>query len=81
MEQINKLHNTEELLETTAHALTSTATRLQMTEREKEEQSHLVEKHVSSEKQLLSQAHMLLTVADAATHDVNKLHDKISHKR
>lgn len=81
VEQTNKLHHTKEQLETTAHALNSTTVRLHMTEREKEEQSHLVEKHLSTEKQLLSQAQTLLTVADAATLDVNKLHDKISYKR
>jgi len=68
-------------LETTAHALKSTEVLLQMTEREKEEQCYLVEKHISTEKQLLSQAQKLLDVADTATIDVNKLHDKISHKR
>lgn len=52
-----------------------------MTEREKEEQHHLVEKHVSTEKQLLSQAQEVLNVADAATVDVHKLLDKISRKR
>lgn len=52
-----------------------------MTEREKEEQCHIVEKHVSAEKQLLSQAQTLLDVADAATIDVNKLQDKIYYKR
>lgn len=81
MAQANELQNTEELLETTTHVLNSTTARLQMTEREKEEQSHLVGKHVSTEKQLLSQAQELLTVADTVTLDVNKLHDKISHKR
>ncbi|XP_014468318.1 PREDICTED: bipolar kinesin KRP-130-like isoform X2 [Dinoponera quadriceps] len=81
IEQTSQLHNTEELLETTTHALSSTTARLQMTEREKEEQSHVIEKHVSTEKQLFSQAQTLLTVADTATHDVHKLHDKISHKR
>lgn len=75
------MHQTKEELETTIHALQSTTTRLQMTEREKEEQCHLVEKHVSTEKQLLSQAQMLLNIADTATVDVNKLQDKISHKR
>lgn len=68
-------------METTTHALKSTTTLLQMTEREKEEQSYLVEKHVSTEKELLSQAQKLLDVADSATVDVKKLHDKISHKR
>jgi len=61
--------------------LKSTEVLLQLTEREKEEQCHLVEKHISTEKQLLSQAQKLLDVADTATIDVNKLHDKISHKR
>ncbi|XP_011875428.1 PREDICTED: bipolar kinesin KRP-130 [Vollenhovia emeryi] len=81
IEQTNYLHETKEQLETTTHALKSTSALLHMTEREKEEQSYLVEKHVSTEKQLLSQAQKLLKVADAATVDVNKLHDKISHKR
>lgn len=81
MEQTNCLHETKEQLETTSHALKSTETLLQMTEREKEEQSHLVEKHASTEKQLMSQAQKLLDVADTVTYDVNKLHDKISHTR
>lgn len=59
----------------------STTALLEMTEREKEEQSHLVKKHVSTEKELLSQAQILLNVADTVTTDVNKLQDKISHKR
>lgn len=81
MEQTNCLHETKKQLETTVHALQSTTALLQMTEREKEEQCHLVEKHASTEKQLLSQAQTLLNIADTATTDVNKLQDKISHKR
>ncbi|XP_067210795.1 kinesin-like protein Klp61F [Linepithema humile] len=81
IEQTTHLHETKEELETTVHALQSTTVLLQMTEREKEEQCHLVEKHASTEKQLLSQAQTLLNIADTATTDVNKLHDKISHKR
>ncbi|XP_025994445.1 kinesin-like protein Klp61F [Solenopsis invicta] len=80
-EQSNYLHETKEQLETTSHILKSTEARLQITEHEKEEQYHLVEKHELTEKQLLSQAQTLLQVADSATFDVNKLHDKISHKR
>ncbi|KAM0732655.1 Kinesin-like protein Klp61F [Formica fusca] len=80
-EQTNHLHETKEQLETTTHALKSTTALLEMTEREKEEQSHLVKKHVSTEKELLSQAQILLNVADTVTTDVNKLQDKISHKR
>ncbi|XP_018317683.1 kinesin-like protein Klp61F [Mycetomoellerius zeteki] len=79
--QTNYLHKTEEQLECTTHILKSTEALLQMTEREKEEQCHIVEKHVSAEKQLLSQAQTLLDVADAATIDVNKLQDKIYYKR
>lgn len=52
-----------------------------MTEREKEEQCYLVEKHVSTEKELSSQARVLLNIADTVTTDINKLQDKISHKR
>lgn len=69
------------MLETTTHALNSTTVRLQMTEREKEEQSHLVERQTLTEKQLLLQAQTLLNVADEATLDVSKLQDKISYKR
>ncbi|XP_011640867.1 kinesin-like protein Klp61F [Pogonomyrmex barbatus] len=81
VEQTNHLHETKEQLETTSHVLKSTTVLLEMTEREKEEQCYLVEKHASTEKQLLSQAQKLLDVADAATFDVNKLQDKISLKR
>ncbi|XP_050448393.1 kinesin-like protein Klp61F [Cataglyphis hispanica] len=80
-EQTNHLHETKEQLETTTYALKSTTALLEMTEREKEEQSYLVEKHVSTEKELLSQAQILLNVADTVTTDVNKLQEKISYKR
>ncbi|XP_072752468.1 kinesin-like protein Klp61F isoform X2 [Anoplolepis gracilipes] len=80
-EQTNCLHETKKQLETTTYALKSAAARLEMTEREKEEQCHLVEKHVSTEKQLSAQAQILLNVADTVTTDVNKLQDKISYKR
>ncbi|KYN09726.1 hypothetical protein ALC57_18247 [Trachymyrmex cornetzi] len=79
--QTDYLHKTEEELECATHVLKTTEALLEMTERKKEEQCHLVEKHVSTEKQLLSQAQKLLDVADAATIDVNKLQDKISYKR
>ncbi|XP_072756938.1 kinesin-like protein Klp61F isoform X1 [Anoplolepis gracilipes] len=80
-EQTNRLHETKEQLETTTYALKSAAARLEMTEREKEEQRHLVEKHVSTEKQLSAQAQILLNIADTVTTDINKLQDKISYKR
>jgi kinesin family protein 11 len=81
MKQTTHLHEAKQQLEATVYALQSANTLLQMTEREKEEQCHLVKKHVSTEKQLSSQAETLLNIADTATIDVNKLHDKISHKR
>lgn len=58
----------------------STSTRLAISEREKEEQKFLVEKHANTENILLSQVQTVLDVADTATSDVNKLHDKIFRK-
>lgn len=58
----------------------STSTRLAVSEREKEEQKFLVEKHANTEHILLSQVQTVLDVADTATSDVNKLHDKIFRK-
>ncbi|RLU25689.1 hypothetical protein DMN91_001846 [Ooceraea biroi] len=81
VEQTTHLHKTKEELESTTHALVSTNALLKMTEREKEEQCHLVEKHVSTEEELLSQAQTLLNIADTTTSDVHKLHDKILRKR
>ncbi|EZA46701.1 Bipolar kinesin, partial [Ooceraea biroi] len=81
VEQTTHLHKTKEELESTTHALVSTNALLKMTEREKEEQCHLVEKHVSTEEELLSQAQTLLNIADTTASDVHKLHDKILRKR
>lgn len=58
----------------------STSTRLAISEREREEQKFLVEKHANTENILLSQVQTVLDVADTATSDVNKLHDKIFRK-
>ncbi|EFN72909.1 Bipolar kinesin KRP-130 [Camponotus floridanus] len=81
IEQTHCLHETKEQLETTTHVLKSTTALLEMTELEKEEQCYLVKKHVSTEKELSSQAQILLNIADTVTTDINKLQDKISHKR
>lgn len=67
-------------MKSTVNALMSTSTRLAISEREKEEQKFLVEKHANTENILLSQVQTVLDVADTATSDVNKLHDKIFRK-
>lgn len=54
---------------------------LEETMMDREVQKHLVEKHQTTEERLLSQAQTLVTVADTATADVAKLHDKISRKK
>lgn len=58
----------------------STSSRLAVSEREKEEQKYLVEKHTHTENILLSQVQTVLDVADTAISDVNKLHDKVYRK-
>ncbi|EZA46823.1 Bipolar kinesin, partial [Ooceraea biroi] len=72
VEQTTHLHKTKEQLESTTHAPVSTNALLKMTEREKEEQCHLVEKHVSTEEELLSQAQTLLNIADTTASNWSK---------
>ena len=78
--QMEKLHEAKVKLDTTADALKSTTHRLKVTSQECDEQKYLVEKHVSTEKALLSHGHTLLNVADTATIDSLKLHEKIDRK-
>nr|XP_034173389.1 kinesin-like protein Klp61F [Osmia lignaria]XP_034173390.1 kinesin-like protein Klp61F [Osmia lignaria] len=79
-EQAYELQNTTNRLESTVNALMMTSSHLALSEQEKEEQKHLVEKHASTEDILLSQVQTVLDVADTATSDVHKLHDKIYRK-
>ncbi|XP_076177804.1 kinesin-like protein KIF11-B isoform X2 [Ptiloglossa arizonensis] len=79
-EQANQLLNVRNELQTTVHELMSATSHLTASEQEKEEQKHLVEKHVSTENVLLSQVESVLNVVDTATEDVHKLHDKIFRK-
>ncbi|OAD59060.1 hypothetical protein WN48_09369 [Eufriesea mexicana] len=79
-EQANELLNVKSQLESTVNALMSTSSRLAISEREKEEQKYLVEKHTHTENILLSQVQTVLDVADTAISDVNKLHDKVFRK-
>ncbi|XP_033328960.2 kinesin-like protein Klp61F [Megalopta genalis] len=78
--QANELLNKKDQLETTEHSLMHATSRLAISEQEKEEQKHLVEKHALTENVLLSQVGSVLEVVDTATTDVQKLHDKIFRK-
>ncbi|XP_076673120.1 kinesin-like protein KIF11 isoform X2 [Andrena cerasifolii] len=78
--QMEELHKAKVKLDTTSDALKSTNYRLKVTAQECEEQKYLVEKHVSTEKVLLSHGHTLLNVADTATTDSLKLFEKIDRK-
>ena len=44
-------------------------------------QAHLVARHIDTECKLSQQAQLLLTVADEATKDLQKVHDKLDRKR
>ncbi|XP_012151720.1 kinesin-like protein Klp61F [Megachile rotundata] len=79
-EQAHELQNTTNQLESTVNALMITSSYLAVSEQEKEEQKYLVEKHASTENILLSQVQKVLDVADTATADVHKLHDKVFRK-
>jgi hypothetical protein len=45
------------------------------------EKEHLIEKHMHTERTLTTQAQSILAVADMASSDVEKLHDKLARKR
>ncbi|XP_058796802.1 kinesin-like protein Klp61F isoform X2 [Phymastichus coffea] len=75
------LQQTKETLESTKNDLITTKNILTETVFDRDLQKHLVEKHTTTEKVLLNQAQTLLTVAETATTDTHKLHDKISRKQ
>lgn len=79
-DQSNELLTIKDQLEATTDAFTSAASRLVMSEQEKEEQKYLVKKHASTESILLSEVQTVLDVANTATTDAQKLHDKIYRK-
>jgi hypothetical protein len=54
---------------------------LHKTETEKQEQIHLVKKHIETECKLSQQAELLMTVSDEATKDLKKVHDKVDRQR
>ncbi|XP_026671284.1 kinesin-like protein Klp61F [Ceratina calcarata] len=79
-EQANELLHVDKNLKETVENLDHLSSCLLMTEQEREEQEHLVEKHAATENVLYSQVQEVLNVADTATTDVQKLHDKIYRK-
>lgn len=78
--QSNILYQTKDQLDHTKNVLNTTKTVLKETELDREVQKHLVQKHAVTEKVLLTQAQALLEVADTASTDTHKLHDKIIRK-
>ena len=76
-----KLEETTEERDKNQRALDCTRTVLHKTETEKQEQIHLVKKHIDTECKLNQQAQLLLTVSDEATKDLKKVHDKIDRQR
>ena len=77
----HKLEETTEERDKTQRALDCTRTVLHKTESDKQEQIHLVKKHVETECKLSQQAQLLLTVSDQATKDLHKVHDKLDRQR
>ena len=65
-----QLQETEETLDATKVVLRKTA-------QEKEEQTHLVEKHVETEFKLKDQAKRLMETADMSSRDLKHVHDKM----
>ena len=62
-------------------ALDCTRTVLHKTESEKQEQIHLVKKHIETECKLNQQAQLLLEVSDEASKDLKRVHDKVERQR
>jgi hypothetical protein len=65
----------------TQDKLNDTSVKLQDTVNRCAEKEHLIEKHMHTERTLTTQAESLLAVADMASSDVGKLHDKLAQKR
>ncbi|XP_026668991.1 kinesin-like protein Klp61F [Ceratina calcarata] len=80
MEQTKKLHEVKMKLNNASAALDTTNQRLKLSAQERDEQKYLVEKYVNTERSLLNHGQTLLNVANTATEDSYKLHDKIARK-
>jgi hypothetical protein len=68
-------------LEVTQDKLNDTSMKLHETVNRCTEKEHLIEKHMHTEHMLTTQAQSILAVADTASSDVGKLHDKLARKR
>ncbi|XP_076237452.1 kinesin-like protein Klp61F [Calliopsis andreniformis] len=78
--QEKELNDAKVKLNSTIDTLNSSNYRLKVAIQTRDELNNLVEKYTCNETALLSQAQSLLNVADVATTDSYKLHDKISRK-
>ncbi|KOC58683.1 Bipolar kinesin KRP-130, partial [Habropoda laboriosa] len=78
--QMKELHEAKDKLNSASDAFKSTNNQLKVIAQERNEQKYLVEKYINTEQSLLHQAQTLLSVADTATADSHKLHDKIARK-
>lgn len=76
-----ELEITSNTLKNTNEKLTETVRDLSVTRTDRDEQKHLVEAHVSSEKVLSTQANQLLGVAEKTTDAVVKLHQKVDRQK
>merc|ERR1712038_619224 len=76
-----KLEETTEERDKNQRALDCTRTVLHKTESEKQEQIHLVKKHIETECKLNQQAQLLLEVSDEASKDLKRVHDKVERQR
>jgi len=76
-ETTEELDSTNTRLKETSHTLNCTKAVLSKTAAEREEQAHLVEKHVETELKLSGQASKLLTVSDQSAADLKLLHEKV----
>ncbi|XP_071947122.1 kinesin-like protein KIF11-B [Antedon mediterranea] len=79
--QTEELEETTKTLEDTQETLSTTKKVLSVTTQDRNEQKHLVSKHVTTEKSLYSQASSLLGVAKESTGDVKGLHAKLDRKK
>ncbi|XP_054153934.1 kinesin-like protein KIF11 [Oppia nitens] len=79
--KVEELEITNKNLMKTSQQLNETKGNLRQTRRDRDEQKHLVEVHVNSEKLLTTQAKQLLDVTEQTTCDVNKLHNKVDRQK
>merc|ERR1740128_908927 len=78
IEKSREIQKTSEKLELKENELVIIRDDLKKTVREKEEQQHLVTKHMETEGRLGQQARKLVVVNDELDEDLGKLHQKLS---